>query len=321
MTVRALPAAAPTPLVKTAGRPRNVIRSLAVASVLACTPAAGEGLLQAVSEGVSAAKRLELEADSYVTRWRVAGMDSEAIFGAVAGAEPLAFNLFGDVEVRARVQSAKTLEGGSRFLAGVLEDGGHFTLFRHSTGIVRGEFHLGEGVVYALRSQSAGRMLVTQGDVSALPGCGNGGLSGGVERLPGSPAVGRPVDGFGAAAVSASASHSHQHSGSHGLSTHSVMHGSSVIPAKTGSSSDSRNAFIGMTGKAGGTEKTAQASQNHAVRGYSIKKGIGNAEETARVSQPIDVLVLYTQRVEDHEGGLSRFRLLLKMKWQKLIKF
>ena len=118
---------------------------LGVALGSVAVPAAGEGVLRDGVAPVSAEKRLELAADPYVMRWRVAGMDSDAVFGAVAGAEPLVVNLFGDVEVRAHVRSAKTLEGGSRFLAGALEDGGHFTLFRHATGIVRGEFHSGDG--------------------------------------------------------------------------------------------------------------------------------------------------------------------------------
>ena len=248
------------------GRMRASCASLALGLALAWpAPAAGESLLRPASEGVSAAKRVALEADPHVVRWRVAGMDREAVFGASAGDEPLVMELFGDVEVRARVDSAKTLEGGSRFLAGVLEDGGHFTLFRHSTGAVRGEFHLGEGVFYGLRSQSGGRVLVTQADVSALPGCGNDGLSGGaaglapapVGRLPASSlAIRHPMGGFGAVGASASASHSHQH-------------------------------------------------------------GIGNTEETAQASQPIDVLVLYTQRVEDHEGGPEQVRTTIENEMAK----
>lgn len=259
------------------GRMRASCASLVLGLALAWpAPAAGESLLRPVSEDVSAAKRVVLQADPYVMRWRVAEMDREAVFGASAGDEPLVMELFGDVEVRARVESAKTLEGGSRFLAGVLEDGGHFTLFRHSTGAVRGEFHLGEAFM-RLRSHSGGRVLVTQGDVSQLPGCGNDQAFESYETFESK----RDFENDNKFST-----HSHQHSGSHGLSTHSVMHGSSFIPRK-----------------AGGTEETVQASQNRSIRSYSIKKGIGNAEETAQASQPIDVLVLYTQRVEDLEGG------------------
>ena len=161
------------------GRLRTSCASFVLGLALAwALPAAGEGLLRPVSEGVSAATWAELEADPHVVRWRVAGMDREAVFGTLPGDEPLAMWLFGDVEVRARVESARTLEGGSRFLAGALEGGGHFTLFRHSTGVVRGEFHSAKGV-FAVRSRGAGSVLVTQREVSALPLCGNDGLSGG----------------------------------------------------------------------------------------------------------------------------------------------
>ena len=161
------------------GRLRTSCASFVLGLALAwALPAAGEGLLRPVSEGVSAATWAELEADPHVVRWRVAGMDREAVFGTLPGDEPLAMWLFGDVEVRARVESARTLEGGSRFLAGALEGGGHFTLFRHSTGVVRGEFHSAKGV-FAVRSRGAGSVLVTQREVSALPLCGNGRLSGG----------------------------------------------------------------------------------------------------------------------------------------------
>ena len=132
------------------------------AALLACVPLLGLAAhadiavpLPSADGPVSEEQRLQLEADPYTMRWRVAHMDSGVVFGASAGAEPLAFNLFGDVEVKAQVRSAKMLDGGSRFLAGALEDGGHFTLFRHVTGIVRGEFH-STGGVYMLRSRGPG---------------------------------------------------------------------------------------------------------------------------------------------------------------------
>ena len=167
---------APCPLAKAAGR---VLASLAAGGALCCgaVSAAGE-LLRPVAEALGAETRLELAADPLVMRWRLARMDREAAFGAAAGAEPLAFNLFGDVEVRARVRSARTLESGARFLAGALDGGGHYTLFRHATGIVRGEFHSAKGV-FTVRSQGPRRVLVKQLDASRLPPvCGNDGVAG-----------------------------------------------------------------------------------------------------------------------------------------------
>ena len=165
---------APWPLAKAA---RRILASLAVGGALCCgaVSAAGEGLLRPVAEALGAEKRLELAADPLAMRWRLARMDREAVFGAAAGAEPLAFNLFGDVSVRARVRSARTLESGARFLAGALDGGGHYTLFRHATGIVRGEFHSAKGV-FTVRSQGPRRVLVKQLDASRLPPvCGNDG--------------------------------------------------------------------------------------------------------------------------------------------------
>ena len=244
---------APKQLLDAVVQVRKALSALVVGAALACgVSAAGEGLLRPVSEGVSAAKQVELEADPYVVRWRVVGMDREAVFGALPGDEPLVMGLFGDVEVRARVESAKTLDGGSRFLAGVLEGGGHFTLFRHSTGVVRGEFHSGEGV-YALRSQGAGSALVTQRDVSAMPVCGNG-LSGGASRL-GSALVGRPP------------------------SSSSIWASSERV-------------------RSGGRNVSAPAS-------------------TGSESKPIDVLVVYTQRVEDYEGGLAQVQATIENEMAK----
>ena len=58
---------------------------LGVALCSVAVPAAGEGVLRAGGVAVSAEKRVELAADPQVMRWRVAGMDSDAVFGAVAG--------------------------------------------------------------------------------------------------------------------------------------------------------------------------------------------------------------------------------------------
>ena len=228
----------PAPLVTAV---RRALASLVVGGALWCgaASAADEGLLRPVSEGLSAEKRAELAADPYVMRWRVAGMDGDAVFGAAAGAEPLVVNLFGDVEVTARVRSAKTLAGGSRWLAGVLEDGGHFTLFRHANGIVRGEFHSARGV-YTLRSQGQGRVLVRQEDTSGMPGCGNDGLP----------------EAAGA-----------------------------LVPLSAGNGTR-------------GVPKTQPLVKPHAT-----SRSPGGMPAASVAPMPIDVLVLYTQRVEDHEGG------------------
>ena len=72
------------------------------------------------------------------------------------------------------------MPSGSRFLAGALEGGGHFTLLRSAGGILRGEFHSARGV-FTMRSHGPGRVLVAQHDVSSLPGCG---LDGAMREAP-----------------------------------------------------------------------------------------------------------------------------------------
>ena len=134
--------------------------------------AAGDApLLRASDVPLGAEMREQLEADPYAVRWRVAGMDGAAVFESSAWGRALALDLFPDAQVVARVQSARTLPSGSRFLAGALEGGGHFTLLRSAGGILRGEFHSARGV-FTMRSHGPGRVLVAQHDVSTLPGCG-----------------------------------------------------------------------------------------------------------------------------------------------------
>ena len=140
--------------------------------MLAVGAAAGEApLLRPSDVPLGAEMREQLEEDPYAMRWRVAGMDGAAVFESQAWGRPLALDLFPDAQVVARVQRARTLPSGSRFLAGALEGGGHFTLLRSAGGILRGEFHSARGV-FTMRSHGPGRVLVAQQDVSALPGCG-----------------------------------------------------------------------------------------------------------------------------------------------------
>ena len=129
-----------------------------------------------------------------------------------------------------RVSNAETLESGSRFLAGAMEDGGHFTLLRSTGGILRGEFHSAHGV-FTIRSQGPGTVLVERHDLSKMPGCGFDAMR---ETPP------RFTD--------------------------------KVPPAVRRSQTQS--------------PRTAAAEQ---VQWDD--------------SKPVDVLVLYTQRVQDHEGG------------------
>ena len=207
-------------------RRRRAVLGLALGLAISAVgaPAGDAGpLLRPSDAPLSVEKRLQLEADPYAMRWRMARMGGDAL--STAG--PLAFNLFDDVAVKARVSSAETLESGSRFLAGALENGGHFTLLRSAGGILRGAFHTAHGV-YTLRSQGPGQVLIKQHDVSKMPGCGVDAMGERPPRLTDKvPAIGRFPNSITA------------------------------------------------------TAEQVQWEDN----------------------KPVDILVLYTQRVEDHEGG------------------
>ena len=193
-------------------------------------------LLRAAGQtALSGEKRQQLAADPYVMRWREARMAVDGVFDPSAWDEPLALNLFPDAELKARVESAKTLESGSRFLSGTLVGGGHFTMLRSTGGILRGEFHSARGV-FTMRSQGPHRVLVEQQDVSSLPGCVH------------------DVASLGGA----------------------VGPGPKVLPA------------------------ASRPVAHPWARRYSR---LGPTTDGEEESKPVDVLVLYTQRVEDHEGG------------------
>ena len=139
----------------------------------AAATAAGDGLLGPVAAPLSAEKQLQLEADPYVKRWRIAQIDSDAIFSAPPTSDPLAFPLFPDVHLQAQVQSAKTLESGSTFLHGTIEGGGHFSLLRHGSGIVVGEFESTRGAYVLSPGAKSNLVLVKQQEVRLLS-CGVG---------------------------------------------------------------------------------------------------------------------------------------------------
>ena len=128
-------------------------------------------LLLPATEALSADQRLRLEADPYLMRWRMARMDSNALFRAGPSSAPLVLDLFDDVPMRAWVHTAKTLESGSSFLFGTIDGGGHFSLLRTSGGIVRGEFDSAQGF-YRLEGGRTNHTLVKQQDRSKFPGCG-----------------------------------------------------------------------------------------------------------------------------------------------------
>ena len=226
-----------TVLNRTAGRVALGL-GLGVALLLG-VQAGGAELLRPSDAVLGVEKRERLEADPYAMRWRVAGMESAAVFEPGAWGRQLALELFPDARVTARVRSAKTLPSGSRWLAGTLEGGGHFTLLRSAGGILRGEFHSARGV-FAIRSQGAGRVLVEQRDVAKM----------------------RDLH--------------HHHDDDHG---------------------HHHDAVAGAAARQGAATAAGRAPQRPAA--VSPRAATDGEDD----SQPVDILVVYTQRVEDYEGG------------------
>ena len=189
-------------------------------------------------------KYLQLQSDPLVVpgRYHLLRMDRNEIFRSIDHDIPLVLNLFNDVEFRADVKRVRDLEGGSSFISGSLQEGGHFTIFLHSSGIIRGEIHSLHRV-YTLRSEGSDfdHVLIKQEDLSDVVLCGNDGISANVEE-------------------------------------NQANWGARRIGSAT------RATWQKSIGPAGATQESAQGS-------------------TQTGNKTVDVLVVYTQRVEDHEGG------------------
>ena len=213
--------------------------ALAAAALSVCLlPSLAEAqVFRAAGDSLSLERHQQLQADPLVVpdRWRVARFDRSEIARASGFKMPLVLNLFNDVEVRGHIAKTKSLGEGASFTSGSLEDGGHFSIFLHGSGIVRGEIHSRHGT-YTMKSEGEDdRVLIRQQDASKLPGCGH-------EELW---AAGRPLGPLGNAGAAA-----------------------------------------------GGWSPQAGRPQG--------MPSDGNGEGT---SKTIDMLVLYTQGAEDHEGG------------------
>ncbi|MDE0151422.1 MAG: M12 family metallo-peptidase, partial [Bdellovibrionales bacterium] len=218
-------------------------------------------LFQPADETLNFDKYLELQSDPLVVpeRYRLARMNQNEIFRSINYDMPLVLNLFNDVEIRANVQKTKELAGGSSFISGDLEDGGHFTIFLHNSGIIRGELHSIRGV-YTLKSEGVdfNQVLIKQEDLSDLPRCGN------------------DLD----------SDHAHHNNEQN------------WIPDQV-----RNDVSTGVTKKhhvaPAGTVISAKKKEIPAKARASSKQAANNT---------IDVLVVYTQRVEDHEGGPAQVR-------------
>ena len=136
--------------------------------------AAAVGVFQTRDAPVGPLEERQMMSDPFVVpgRYRAAYIDGDVLFGAVHSGSPLTFNLFSDLRIVARYPRIEELEGGSSFVSGRLDGGGHFTLLLHHSGIIRGEVHSTRGL-YTVRSTARDydRVLIAQKDLSELPGC------------------------------------------------------------------------------------------------------------------------------------------------------
>ena len=187
---------------------------------------------------------LDLQSDPLVVpgRHHLVRMDRDEILRSIDHDLPLVLNLFNDVEFRADVRRVRDLEGGSSFISGSLQEGGHFTIFLHSSGVIRGEIHSIRGV-YTLRSEGSDfdQVLIKQEDLSDVVLCGNDGISPDGFEIP---------DGAGAMSVALQ----------------------------------------------------AQLTNPTSIESGGTPRGLAQAS-TEESNNTVDVLVVYTQRVEDYEGG------------------
>ena len=227
----------------------QMFKNLILFTLLLPCFAEAQSLFQPAEENLSSERYLQLQSDPLVVpdHWRLARIDRNEISRALNFDMPLVLNLFNDVELRAHIERNREVEGGSSFLSGSLEDGGHWTLFLHESGVIRGEIHSAQGF-YQIKSEGEdfSQVLIKEEDLSRLPGCGN------EARSP----TGGP----------------------------SPFHSSEPF-----SSTSARYSL---------------PPAHFAVR-PSMKAG---AAQTAEESPVIDVLVLYTQRAEDYEGGAAQTR-------------
>lgn len=219
-------------------------KSIAAALAICASFASSEPLFRQADRMLDFDRYLQLQSDPLVvpSRYHLVRMDRNEIFRSIDHDAPLVLNLFNDVEFRGDVRRVRDLEGGSSFISGSLQEGGHFTIFLHSSGIIRGEIHSIRGV-YTLRSEGSNldQVLIKQEDLSDVVLCGQDGFSADEFQVPA---------GAGAMSVYASAE---------AAGTRAVE-------------------------SAGTMQESTQAS-------------------TEATNNKVDVLVVYTQRVEDYEGG------------------
>ncbi len=242
--------------------------------------AQSEVLFQPADNTLSFEKYLQLQSDPLVVpdRYHLARIDRNEIFRSADYDMPLVLNLFNDVELRAQVKNIKDVDGGSSFISGSLENGGHFTIFLHESGVIRGELHSTQGV-YTLKSEGEDfdQVLIKQEDLSELPRCGN--------------------DDYNVTSAEAEVSNNRD-----------------WIPAFAGAGQFEVPTEIAEPSDAGTTKDSGMTN------GAGISGNITTKQNSVQTndSNTIDVLVIYTQRVENYEGGPAQVRATIENEIAKM---
>ena len=209
-------------------------------------PSHGAPVLGVADQPLGAPALQRLGSDPLVVpgRYRLARLDRDALAGALRRQEPLVLDLFADLQLKGLVGNVEELDGGSTFVFGVLDGGGHFSLLLHTSGIVRGEFHSVDGL-YTMASPTADadRVLIRQEDHSDVVLCAD-------DHEPGTDSDLEPV---------------------------SFDDVPGAPPDSRGPAADARSPAF-----------------------PALARGVA---EDGRADETIDVLAVYTQRVEDHAGG------------------
>jgi len=239
-----------------------------------------QALFQPSDKTLSFEKDLELQSNPLVVsdRYHLARIDQNEIFRSINYEMPMVFNLFNDVEFRAHAQKVKELENGSSFISGFLENGGHFTLFLHKSGIIRGEIHSLQGT-YTLKSEGNdfNQVLIKQKDLSGITRCGN-------EKET------------------------------------SVIPDPSVIPAKAGTHTHKSENPLSAHDWISDQVRNDVHAGNDVHVGNDVLTGVTAQAGTSsnNANNTIDVLVVYTQRVEDHVGGPEQIQAAIENEVAKM---
>ena len=267
---------------------KRLINFLTIVKMLFWTHlAVAQVLFQEAQNTIQFERHLELQSNPIVLsdRYRLAHIDQNEIFYSIDSDTPLILNLFNDVEFRAKLQKPKKLPSGSSFISGSLEQGGHLTFLLHHNGIIRGKIHSPQGT-YTLQSERDhfNEVLIQQKDLSNIPGCGSHNDTPNKHSAELS-AKKREIPAFAGMTKGAGMTYK---------SRSKVIE----VPSKITEPKDE--------------EITESEAIDPEMTGLKTKEQKSLQTTIQMDPEPIDVLVVYTQRAEDAEGGPEHIKAFIE---------